>query len=99
MKRLLSFALLATLPITALAKDEMSKLVGTYKGETRAKGETREQIDEGTYAIRDHTMTLALGIDGTATLSQSPDANSEITRFDHWDLPGEIIKLTFCTID
>jgi hypothetical protein len=99
MKRLLSLALLAALPVTALAKDETSKLVGTYKGETRAKGETREQTDEGTYAIRHHTMTLALGKDGTATLSQSPDATSEITSFGRWTLQGDIIKLTFDPVD
>jgi hypothetical protein len=99
MKRLLSLALLATLPITALAKGEISKLAGTYRGETRAKGETREQTDEGTYAMRHHTMTLALGKDGSATLSQSPDSTSEITSFGHWTLEGDIIKITFDPID
>ena len=68
MKRLLSLALLAVLPLTVHAKpkSEQSKLAGTYKGETRAKDETRAQSQDGTYAIRHHTMALDLGKDGTA---------------------------------
>ena len=81
MKRLLSLALLAAMPLTALAKDEASKIAGTYKGETRAKGESRDQSNEGTYATRHHTMTLDLGKDGTATLTQSPTGADEITSF------------------
>jgi hypothetical protein len=99
MKRLLAFALLAALPLTALAKNELAKYAGTYKGETRAKGETREQSDEGAYAIRHHTMTLDLGKDGTATLSQSPTGADEITSFGHWTIQGGIIKLTFDPVD
>jgi hypothetical protein len=99
MKRLLSLALLATLPLTALAKDEASKIAGTYKGETRAKGESRDQSNEGTYAIRHHTMTLDLGKDGTATLTQSPTGADEITSFAHWSLQGDVLKLTFDPVD
>ena len=99
MKRLLSLALLAVLPLTALAKDEASKLAGTYKGETRAKDESRGQSQDGTYAIRHHTMTLDLGKDGTATLTQSPDSISEITSFAHWSLQGDVLKLTFDPVD
>lgn len=99
MKRLLSLALLVALPIVALAKEDLSKYVGTYKGETRAKGETRDQGHEGTYAIRHHTMTLSLGDDGTATLTQSPDAVHEITSFAHWTHDGDQIKLTFDPVD
>ncbi len=99
MKRLLSLALLAALPLTALAKDEASKIAGTYKGETRAKGESRDQSNEGTYAIRHHTMTLDLGKDGTATLTQSPTGADEITSFAHWSLQGDVLKLNFDPVD
>jgi hypothetical protein len=101
MKRLLSLALLAALPLTLQAKpkSEQSKLAGTYKGETRAKDETREQSQDGTYAIRHHTMTLDLGKDGTATLTQSPDATSEITSFAHWTMEGDTLKLNFDPVE
>ena len=101
MKRLLSLALLVVVPLSVHAKpkNEQSRLAGTYKGETRAKGETRVQGNEGTYAIRHHTMTLDLGKDGTATLSQSPTGADEITSFAHWTLQGDVIKLTFDPVD
>ena len=101
MKRLLSLALLAALPFTVLAKtkNEQSKLAGTYKGETRAKGETRDQSEDGTYAIRHHTMALDLGKDGTATLTQSPTGADEITSFAHWTMQGDTLKLTFDPVD
>jgi hypothetical protein len=101
MKRLLSLVLLAALPLTLHAKDknELAKYAGTYKGETRAKGETREQSQDGTYAIHHHTMTLDLGKDGTATLSQSPTGADEITSFAHWTIEGDILKLTFDPVD
>ena len=96
MKRLLSLALLAALPLTVYAKpkSEQSKLAGTYKGETRAKDETRGQSQDGTYAILHHTMALDLGKDGSATLTQSPDAVNEITSFGHWVRQGDMITLT-----
>ncbi len=99
MKRLLSLALLAALPLTALAKEDLSKYVGTYKGETRAKGETRDESKDGTFSVRHHTMTLSLGDDGSATLTQSPDAVHEITSFGHWTHEGDQIKLTFDPVD
>jgi hypothetical protein len=101
MKRLVSLALLALLPLTlhAKAKDELSKLAGTYKGETRARDETRAQSQDGTYAIRHHTMTLDLGKDGTATLTQSPTGADEITSFAHWTIQGGILTLNFDPVD
>jgi hypothetical protein len=101
MKRLLSLALLAILPLTvhAKAKNELSKVAGTYKGETRARDETRAQSQDGTYAIRHHTMSLDLGKDGTATLTQSPTGADEITSFAHWAIQGDTIKLTFDPVD
>jgi hypothetical protein len=39
-------------------------------------------------------MTLSLGDDGTATLTQSPDAVNEITSFGRWSRQGDIITLT-----
>ena len=99
MKRLLSLALLAALPIPALAKEDLSKYAGIYKGETRARGETRDQSRDGTFSIRHHTMTLSLGEDGTATLTQSPDAVNEITSFAHWTHEGDQIKLIFDPVE
>jgi hypothetical protein len=99
MKRILSLALLTVLPLTAFAKDEISKIAGTYRGETRAKGETRDQSNEGMYVTRHRTMMVVLGNDGTATLAQSPDAMSEITSFAHWTLQGDTIRLTFDPVD
>ena len=99
MKRLLCLALLAMLPVVAPAKDELAKYAGVYKGETRAKGETREQSRDGTYAIRHHTITLSLGRDGTATLTQSPDGVHEITSFAHWSHDGDVINLKFDPVD
>jgi hypothetical protein len=101
MKRLLSFALLALLPLSLHAKDknELSRLAGTYKGETRAKGETRDQSQDGTFANRHHTMTLDLGKDGTATLTQSPTGANEITSFAHWTMQGDVVKLTFDPVE
>jgi hypothetical protein len=101
MKRLLALALLALLPLAVHAGDKnpWAKYAGTYKGETRAKGETLEQSQEGTYAIRHHTIALDLGKDGTATLSQSPTGENEITSFAHWTVEGDILKLTFDPID
>ena len=40
-------------------------------------------------------MTLSLGDDGTATLTQSPDAVNEITSFGRWIRQGDIIRLNF----
>jgi hypothetical protein len=101
MKRLLAVALLAALPFTLHAKEKnpLAKYAGTYKGETRAKGETRDQSREGTYAIRHHTISLDLGKDGTATLTQSPTGENELTTFAHWTVEGDILKLTFDPID
>jgi hypothetical protein len=101
MKRLLSLALLAVLPLTLHAKEKnpLAKYAGTYKGETRAQGETRDQSQEGTYAVRHHTMTLDLGKDGTATLTQSPSGANEITSFAHWTVVGDTVKLTFDPVD
>ena len=94
-RRLLSLVLLFVLPLVLFAKDDRSKFVGVYKGETRGQDETRDQSQDGDYAKLHHTITLSLGKDGTATLTQSPDAASEITSFAHWTHDGDLIKLTF----
>ncbi len=94
-RRLLSLALLLALPLPMLAKNDRAKYAGVYKGETRAKDETRDQSNEGTYANRHHTITLSLGKDGSATLTQSPEGTDEITSFAHWTHEGDTIKLTF----
>jgi hypothetical protein len=85
MKRLLPLAFLVALPIVAMAKDELSKYTGTYKGES--------------HASHRQTMTLSLGDDGTATLTQSPDAVHEITSFAHWTIQGDMIRLNFDPVD
>jgi hypothetical protein len=98
-RRLLPLALLLCLPLISVAKENLSKYAGIYKGETRGQDETREQSHEGDYAVRHHTITLSLGADGTATLTQSPDATSEITNFGHWTHEGDRIKLTFDPVE
>ena len=80
MKRLLPLAFLVILPIVALGSEDLSKYAGTYRGETQS--------------FRDRTMTLSLGGDGTATLTQSPDAANEITSFGRWVRQGDMITLT-----
>ena len=98
-RRLLSLVLLAALPLAALAKENLSKYAGIYKGETRAKDETRDESREGDYATRHHTITLSLGADGSATLTQSPDGTSEVTNFAHWTHEGDVIKLQFDPVE
>ena len=80
MKCLLPLAFLVILPIVALGSEDLSKYAGTYRGETQS--------------FRDRTMTLSLGDDGTATLTQSPDAVNEITSFGRWVRQGDMIMLT-----
>jgi hypothetical protein len=85
MKNLLALTLLVLLPIAAMGKEDLSKFTGTYKGETRS--------------ARHLTMTLSLGDDGTATLTESPNAVDEITSFGHWTHQGDMIQLTFDPVD
>ncbi len=80
MKRLLVLAFLVISPIVTRGNENLSKYSGTYKGETES--------------FRDRTMTLSLGDDGTATLTQSPDAVREITSFGRWAHQGDMIMLT-----
>ena len=80
MKRRLPLAFLVILPIVTLGSEDLSKYAGTYKGETQS--------------FSDRAMTLSLGDDGTATLTQSPDAVNEITSFGRWTRQGDIITLT-----
>jgi hypothetical protein len=75
------------------AGDSLAKYAGVYHGETRTKEETRAQSNEGAYAIRHHTITLSLGKDGGATLTESPDAVSETTRFGHWSYAAGLITV------
>jgi hypothetical protein len=80
MKRLLLMAFLVILPLVASGNEDLSKYTGTYRGDTQSIG--------------DCTMTLSLGDDGTATLTQSPDAANEITSFGRWVRQGDMILLT-----
>jgi hypothetical protein len=87
--------LLATTCLPAIARDSLGKYAGVYHGETRTKEETRAQSREPEYATRHHTITLSLGKDGSATLTESPDAVSETTRFAHWTYADGQITLRF----
>ena len=80
MKRPFLLAFLAILPLVASGNEDLSKYSGTYKAETQS--------------IHDRTMMLSLGDDGTATLTQSPDAVNEITSFGRWVRQGDMIMLT-----
>jgi hypothetical protein len=82
--RALSAALLLLCAVPLHARESASRLAGNWKGQTYARGETYEQSREGAYAIRHHTIELSLGEDGSATLTESPDAVSSTTRFGHW---------------
>jgi hypothetical protein len=93
---LVLIALGCVLATTVLwAGDNLAKYAGVYHGETRTKEETRAQSSEGAYAIRHHTITLSLGRDGSATLTESPDAVSETTRFGHWSYAAGLITVRF----
>jgi hypothetical protein len=85
--------LLCALPLHA--REKASKLAGTWKGQTYARGETYEQSREGSYAIRHHTIELSLGSDGTATVTESPDSVSSTTRFAHWTFAQNRLTLSF----
>jgi hypothetical protein len=87
--------LVAAWPPRLEARDSLGKYAGVYHGETRTKEETRAQSREPEYATRHHTMTLSLGKDGSATLTESPDAVSETTRFAHWSYADGQITLRF----
>ncbi len=75
--------------------DHPKKYAGLWKGETYGKGETRADTREGAFAARHHTIELSLGPDGTATVTQSPDAVSETTGFAHWNVSGDQLMLVF----
>jgi hypothetical protein len=92
--RALSAALLLLCAVPLQARDNASKLAGNWKGQTYARGETYEQSREGAYAIRHHTIELSLGDDGTATLTESPNAVSSTTRFGHWTYSEHRLTLT-----
>jgi len=89
--------MLAVVPLTLAAREKnpLHKYAGSYQGETRAVGETRDQSQEGQYSVRHHTIELDLGGDGTATLTQSPAGTDEITSFAHWSVAGDTLSLTF----
>ncbi len=89
------FAALLLFAVPLFANDHPKKYAGQWKGETYSKGETRAEAREGTLATRHHTLELSLGDDGTATVTQSPDAVSETTSFAHWSVSGNQLTLTF----
>ena len=75
------------------ASDHPKKYAGLWRGETLSKGETRAEFRDGTGASRHHTIELSLGPDGSATITQSPDAVSETTTFGHWTASGDQLTL------
>ncbi|MGI8772254.1 MAG: hypothetical protein ACR2JE_12555 [Acidobacteriaceae bacterium] len=92
---LMFVVLAAAFPQNMQARDSLAKYAGVYHGETRTREETRGQSREPEYATRHHTITLTLGKDGSATLTESPDAVSETTRFAHWSYADGQITLRF----
>lgn len=96
-------ALLAfSLPSLHASKDkgpkpdkELVKYAGEYSGETRTKTESLSESEMQEYSLKHHGITLSLGGDGSATLSQSPHGDDEVTTFGHFKVSGGQLVLTF----
>ena len=74
---------------------ELAKYAGIYTGETRTKTESLTQSEMQEFALKHHGITLSLGMDGTATVSQSPNGTDEFTSFGHFKVSGGQIVITF----
>jgi hypothetical protein len=74
---------------------ELQKYAGEYSGETRTKTESLSQSEMQEYSLKHHGINLSLGADGTATVSQSPHGDDEITSFGHFKVSGGQIIITF----
>ena len=74
---------------------ELAKYAGEYSGETRTKTESLSQSETQDFALKHHSIGLSLGADGTATVSQSPHGDDEITSFGHFKVSGGQLTITF----
>ena len=74
---------------------ELAKYAGEYSGETRTKTESLSQSEMQDFSLKHHSMSLSLGADGTATVSQSPHGDDEVTSFGHFKVSGGQLTITF----
>ena len=74
---------------------ELAKYAGEYSGETRTKTESLSQSETQDFALKHHSIGLSLGADGTATVSQSPHGDDEMTSFGHFKVSGGQLTITF----
>jgi len=74
---------------------ELAKYAGEYSGETRTKTESLAQSEMQEFALKHHSISLSLGSDGSATVTQSPHGNDEFTSFGHFKVNGGQIVITF----
>jgi hypothetical protein len=74
---------------------ELARYAGEYSGETRTKTESLSQSEMQEYSLKHHSINLSLGADGSATVSQSPTGEDEITTFGHFKVSGGQLTITF----
>jgi hypothetical protein len=74
---------------------ELMKYAGEYSGETRTKTESLSQSEMQEFSLKHESINLSLGGDGSATLSQSPHGDDEITYFGHFKVSGGQVIITF----
>jgi hypothetical protein len=74
---------------------ELAKYAGEYSGETRTKTESLSQSETNDFATKHHTINVSLGADGSATVSQSPNGDDEVTNFGTFKVSGGQITITF----
>jgi hypothetical protein len=74
---------------------ELAKWAGEYSGETRTKSESLSESEMQEFALKHHSISLSLGADGTATVSQSPHGDDEVTAFGTFKVSGGQIVITF----
>ena len=74
---------------------ELAKYAGEYTGETRTKTESLAQSEMQEFSLKHHSMSMSLGADGSATVSQSPHGDDEVTNFGHFKASGGQVVVTF----
>jgi hypothetical protein len=74
---------------------EFLKYAGEYSGETHTRTGSLSQSELQADALEHHGINLSLGVDGSATLAQSPHGDDEITSFGHFKVSGGQIVITF----
>jgi hypothetical protein len=91
---------LSLLPLHASDKGpkpdkELQKYAGEYTGETRTKTESLSQSEMQEYSLKHHGIDVSLGGDGSATVSQSPNGDDEVTIFGTFKVSGGQLTITF----